>query len=608
MAASRRALTIHLAREARTLLRAFEPAEPPRPTAPAPARAPLPPAIEAIARTLDEGSTDDVTRLLQGDRAADAGRALFQTLFGADADFLAILRDLTGDPSPDPRKHPLRVRVVTADPLFAGLPYRLTTRAGERLEDLGFTFEATHASALRPPPPHTWNHVFVLAEGMAAPEKLPSPMLWRPAPTALRDVRFPPRDTPPRVLVVATARTEAVRALREGLAAIGLPHDRPAFLRVVRAPEDLGRALSGMRPDVVHLLAELAPLALLHRTGAWSDMADPRVRRALLAALGAEGDPVAAIRDAGGPSTALVHAAHARWIRDDPPLPPSRSALALRRSLDDVRAEALARIEALALDPDARVLALIQPEPPRALGTSGARPLLDELEIAGRHLGRARALALPEVEGDDPLLAWKDGLRRGLDAEGTFEEALRKIALDAGWAPFGAGAPEPAPRAHPEDRASFADRRGERGLVWLDGGTRGDAPHRRIATAELHAWLTVAAEVLAPRCPPEIRVVWSIAIEMSEAQRARLDTWLGERRGALATAGFDAALLPGARALSRDEVRACLEDASPEPCPEALLDPVTDATLALATYAHATSWGAVLRGFDEPEPEEDEIF
>jgi hypothetical protein len=87
----------------------------------------------------------------------------------------------------------------------AGLPFRLTACAAGRLADLGWTFEVAHEAALRPPPPLTWNRSFVLAEGMAPPEALPSPMLWRPAPTALRDLRFPPRPGPPRVLFASSS-------------------------------------------------------------------------------------------------------------------------------------------------------------------------------------------------------------------------------------------------------------------------------------------------------------------------------------------------------------------------------------------------------------------
>ena len=696
---SRRALTIRLAREGRTLLRTFERAEPPRPAFDEPQRLPLLPAIEAIARTLDQGTADEIAGVLSGDGAASAGEALFQVLFGADADFLALLRDLTGDPSADARKHPLRVRVVTADPLFAGLPFRLTARAGERLEGLGFTFETTHEAALRPPPPLTWNRVFVLAEGTAPPERVPLLGLFRSSPTALRDVRFPPRAAPPRILIVAPViapsdvakvaapgappppalDTEAhVRAVRDGLAAIGLPHDHPAFVRVVRTAEDLAQALVGMKPDVIHALAYLdvdalvlearsggatrlalaelgrwlaaapplvltlagcslgacsfpaafaalaphASLAVVHRTGAWSDSAAPAVLHALLAALGSDGDPVIAIRDAGKPTTMAVHGAHARWICDEPPRLPSPFALACSRALDAPRADALARVATLSRADEARVLALILPEPPRALGTSGSRPLIEELDLAGRHLGRVRAVPLPLIEGKDPLVAWRSALHTGLDVGATIEEALRRLALDAGWAPIGGAAPEPAPPAFPADRATFVDRPGERGLLWLDSGTRGAAPHHPMSTADLTAWLEVAAGVLAPRVPPEIRVVWSIAIELDPDQRERLEAWLASRqRGRKAVSpGFDVALLPPARPLDRDDVRSCLEEAWPEPCPAPQLDHAAgavlehahgelDATLALVARAHATSWAALLRGLDETEaPAEEDIF
>src|SRR5690349_12789767 len=98
-----------------------------------------------MAHTLDQGTAEEIAHLLTGEGAAPAGRALFETLFGDETRFAALLRDLSGDPAADAYKYknPLRVRVATADPLLAGLPYPLTAIAGQplqspKLQNLGF--------------------------------------------------------------------------------------------------------------------------------------------------------------------------------------------------------------------------------------------------------------------------------------------------------------------------------------------------------------------------------------------------------------------------------------------------------------------------------------
>src|SRR5689334_14228718 len=109
----RRAVTIRLARQGLSLLRAIELNEPPNTTPPPMQGASLSSELVSLSRALDSGQNADLERLLLGDGAVAMGRALFETLFGTENQYLALLRELFGGQAPDPERQTLRVRIVT---------------------------------------------------------------------------------------------------------------------------------------------------------------------------------------------------------------------------------------------------------------------------------------------------------------------------------------------------------------------------------------------------------------------------------------------------------------------------------------------------------------
>ncbi len=679
-------MTLRLECAENTLLRSVDTIEPPRLAPPPMERFPLPPQLDTIRRTLDAGTPEDIAQLMTTE-AAMLGAVLFETLFVSETEFAALLRDLTGDTQPDPRYRPLRVRIVTADSLLAGLPYHFTSYQGKRLTTFGCTFEVTHPAALGPPPLRTWNRSFVESSGTAAPERLPSPMLSRPAPTALRDVRFPARPGPARVLMVAPEVLPTAtplpdfnpryqtQKLRDKLAALGYAADDPTHMRIVHTAQDFCRSLAGMSPDVVFVAAyadetslwleardgsplscriadispwlqahpplmlaiagcplnacafasqfeKLAPWAastILYRAGSWNeDEAMDAMLDAMQRMLGSAGDPIQALHAQMLPATLTVHGAYARWVSDEPTKPVSKSSLILRNALAPARETILDEVTALCRNPDARVLALIVRAPSQSLGMQGTRPLLDELDITGRHLGRLKVITMPaeEAEQDSDLQAeFKRSLLLGLDiGSGTIEETLLRAALDSGWSPITGTRAERGPEKWPEDRATIADRSGERGLLWLDFGIRGAAPNRPFTMEELEAFVEITAEVLGLHTPANVRVICAITVECSSGEFQQIEEMVAEQKTQLPVEApiFEAMVLPMAQAFDRDGVRACFAEAYPEPCPATLLERMTDAafaygggdvqeTLGLVTQALTTSWTSVLRGLEESD-------
>ncbi|HEU4539049.1 MAG TPA: hypothetical protein VFS00_33240, partial [Polyangiaceae bacterium] len=536
------------------------------------------PALDALSRLLD-GPAEGAERLVTGDAPARAGRVLFEALFASAAAFEAVLRALLarpGGPAPDPAEQPVRVRIVTSHPVLLGLPWRLTASAGQRLADLGWTFEVTHEQALRPGPPSPLDRTYVVVEGTGQP-----PMV-RSSQPSLRNVYLPAAGggRPPRVLVIAPAayrgvpmQTDAhVRALRARLAAIGVDADDAERLNVVRTRFGLQHALR-RRPDVVYYygaieapagaaclvlagptggeayvpLAEVAawmrpapplvvylnahlddadawraavlelagdvPLVVANRTRAWSDAARATAIAWLVACLSTGDDPVVAVHAAGATeglyrAAATLHTAYDRWATEAPALPPARFEIAWRRALEAQRAAVRLHAYCLFRSPVRRVLALLAPAPPPSFGEPDARPFVEELALTCGDLGGVRTLRVPfPRDGDASPEALKRALLEALDATNTVEQALRRLTMGAG-----------RPMVDREGGPTLADAPGERTLVWLDGGTFGG--ERRPSPAELLAWLELGAEVLAPSCPAEVRVVVSLSLRVDPAKHA----------------------------------------------------------------------------------------
>ena len=70
-------------------------------------------------------------------------------------------------------------------------------------------------------------------------------------------------------------------------------------------------------------------------------------------------------------------------------------------------------------------------------------------------------------------------------------------------------------------------RPGTKGVLWLDWGVLdGSEPARALPKSnELADWLAFCSEVLAADCPPELRIVCFLSVELTEDKYARLPSW-----------------------------------------------------------------------------------
>ncbi|WP_437509767.1 hypothetical protein [Sorangium sp. So ce1099] len=659
------------------------------------------PGLEAIARRLDTPSPSRQALFLSEEGSAAIGDVLFQALFCDEAGFWRALSAAFAPAEPRlDAEAPVRVRVVTADMLLAGLPWRLTRRRGARLTSFGWTFEITHPDAPRPGPPSWWNRTYVFAPGTRPPEDVGPPEGGPAALPALPSVRMPiatrraplpPGAIAPRgearakILVVApgpdperslhdAAHVDALRAM---LASAGADPDDPDVFQLVGTARGLRGALARMRPSVVHCrcpieardgiaalllrgpqgstarvalddlaawlraaqplvvhlsgpgeegawslaardLARAAPLVVLDRAAGHDEGAAATARRWLEAIVAGGGDPVIAIHalraapDRHG-ATATLHTAYERWTAE-PARPPPALDLACRRALAGQRGEALQQIARLFDSDTHRVLALVAPTPPRLLGEPGAQPFVDEVDIAGADLGRIRHIAIPfpHLGEGAPLDELARALHEAFDAAppALLERALHEAAAAASGHARRRGpglqeAPAPPPVEDGSGGPVSIDAPGERAIVWLDWGTIDPERWPSLTTRHLAAWLDLAAEVIAPRCPPGARVVSSLALPMGRSRLPRLEAWLAARRAALEDTRTALALLPAVQPLARDTVRACLVEASP-PCTDDQLDRLADlvlrdtagdldATSELLARGQRIGWSALAR-------------
>jgi hypothetical protein len=471
----------------------------------------------------------------------------------------------------------------------------------------------------------------------------------------------------PRILVIAPqlsdepslSAADAVRSLRGQLAAIGVAHDDPTRLLVVQRPLDLREAVRALRPEFVFFHGDIdtegarvrlllvgadgkrsplflsdlvqwcpspAPLAVflsasfqsatafysaLSTLGRWaptviasrtraSSAETPQTLTAWLCAwLSSEGDPVASLHaDADSASlvrsTAALHTVFDRWTNHDVPAVPSAFELARRTAGDDARAAAMAGAARAVKSAESRVLALIAPAADPILGEPGMRPFADEIRLAGRHLGRLRTLTIPCPERrDDQPRPFLDAVLEALDASrfATLGEALRDAA---------ALSPRPEEPGDPPVRGD------DQTLLRLDFGAFGPAPRTPLTSADLSAYLDVAAEVLAPHCPASIRLITFLSLVMDPALTSSFNSWFSDKLTELASPLFEALLLPPLRRLDREAVRSAIVEAGPLQCPDPLVESMTDrldaetggelgAMLTQLAQAQAKGWPELLR-------------
>lgn len=518
--------------------------------------------MDELTRLLDRGrDTELVERFSQG-TLGDFGEVLFHTLLGGPDDWEAVLRGVfetpPGAPRPNPIFEPVRVRVCATDPLLAGLPWRLTAWEGRPLLDYGWTFEA----AVHPAPTR---HI-----------ELPTParvLVLAPAPAGLEDLQT----------------EQHLASLREALDAVSTHYGDDHHLRVVRTREGLERGLRGMRPQVLYfyghaevrgrqicllledegrtdalLMADLkrmlpdvaplvaclngcktaaggwysagnqlspeVPLVVANRTTAWTEYAGPAAVRWLADVLGSGTDPVQALHERPTNectrsfqwATATVHANYRTWVADRDPTGTQPRAVGLRLNRDQQRALVLKHVTDLAGSRARRVEAVVAHAAPGNHVRDFAGQAIDFLEDTASHSIQLRRLQIrfPE-QRDDLVRRLEEELRVQLDREPG--EPLRH-ALQYH-----------APSLHGRDATP---------LLFLDWGTFGDGEAPPLTPDQLWEWLVFCAEPLASACPPELRIVSYLAMEVDEANHARLGEAMDRYRSTLFRERFRCALIP----------------------------------------------------------------
>lgn len=537
---------------------------------------------EAVTRLLDRGNAGELaTHLTRGGLVA-VGELLFALLFGAEEQWEPVLRGVFKAPSgprPNPPRYPVRLRVLADDPLLAGLPWRITAWRGRWLLDSGWTFEAVANEEPR-------GHVEVRA--------------------------------PARVLAITPRAGEPLDTaahfddLRETLLKISEHYGDEGFLARVEIREDLVAAFRGMRPQVVYyyghgavdggqavlllgkegaaqdpwamadfrrLLAEAppdivylnackagaagwlsaghqltpeVPCVVAHRTTAWTVEAGRCARRWFDDFLGGGLDPVEALHQlpAGGSTrdfewaTPIVWTSFESWRTHREIARRPRREPGLRLDRQTQRGMALNHVYELIASEARRVEAMV------VYGAKGA--LVEQFGNQLRDYLESRQLCLSWLPPRDPktLEVTFDRLEEhlGLWLERRDFESLRML-LRRQAPPRGVSPSTP--------------------VLCLDWGVFGTAG-RPLSEEHLGDWLLFASDVLARHCPPEIRLVSYLALELPEAEHGPLEETVEELRAEIRSQQFRCSLLPALADVTLVDLLDYLEDPTNTHCPASL--------------------------------------
>ncbi len=538
---------------------------------------------EAIGRLFDRGRPHELKSHLTRGRLVQVGELLFDLLFGAEQKWEPLLRGLFNRPSgarPNPPRHPVRVRVLAEDPLLAGLPWRITAWRGRWLLDSGWTFETVASQESR-------GHV---------------------------EVR-----EPARVLVVAPGGGESLATddhladLREALAKVSLSYRDESFFARVETREALAAALRGMRPDVVyyfghgavdgnqaclilgqegsrpdmlamsdlsrllasapppvvylnacmagatgwlsagHQLISEVPCVVAHRTNAWSGQAGHAFSRWLEDFLGRGLDPVVALHrlPAGGSTRGFAWATSVVWTsfqswkthRETASFPRRQPGLRLDR--DHQRALALKHVNDLILSRVRRVEAMV------VYGEAGT--LVEGFGDQLRHHLESYRIGLrwirigDEGAGDRPFDHLEEVLGLWLERQPfeSIEALLRRRA----------------------PRLVLA---GSTPVLCLDWGTFGTGERSALTAEELQEWLVFCSDILAQRCPSEIRVISYLAMVVKRGNQPRLQQAMTGFRSQIRSQQFRCSLLPALAEITLIDLLDYLEDSTNTHCPSSL--------------------------------------
>jgi hypothetical protein len=500
--------------------------------------------LAAIHGVLARGDRAELEDRLAGGDLDRAGAALFEALFGAEAQWGPVLRSAFQQPEPKPQPDPcrdaLRVRIQTRDPILQGLPWRAAMWSGRLLIDDGWTFEVcvdrdpTERVSLKAP-----GSILVIAPDFPGMPPIGTEAHVR----ALADLveSLGPVDPASPRMVVARSLSEVERALR------GMRPDMVYFyghgdieddqLRLLlgdRRAEptlmrDFARLLRELPPRVVFLngcqtgqagwhsagaqLLPEVPVVIANATTAWVESAG-RFAVQWLGHWQREGlDPVAALHQLNHGATTdgfawitpVVHTHYVEFTTQKAPLGSSRLAYVPADWLDreEQRARVFGYISELARSPTRRVMAAVAYSAP------------------GNHLDRLPAQILMRVESEagERLHMKHIPLRfpepRSLEELGVNLEHSLKILLRQ----------DPSAGIEHVLRACAPSLRGgATPMVWLDWGVFGKAPRRQpfLSGKELRSWLGFIRDRIAPACPDEMRVVATVGLEADEGLLSEL--------------------------------------------------------------------------------------
>ncbi len=462
------------------------------------------------------------------------GEKMFETLFGEPRQdrsgvVLKALFENESEAVPRPSLYPVRVRIMTTDPLLTRLPWTQTSWEGSRLWDLGWTFELASAASdgkvpefadvlLKAPcpvlliasesDPQHESHCRALAERLqqawpAYPEPPRKATNWRAAETAFRERR-------PRIvyyygpcfisegelkLQFDTSGDEREQHDIAELAELWGNHPpQIVFLNLATeaSPPPWGEGLPGLHPEVPLVIAQAGESSRVRQTALqWFHE---------LLQGGEDADPVQALHE-HGTEAAIVWAGYGLW-RTRTSYEPPRERLArlmldrkLPRSLGLNAVNELVRAQG-------RQLACVV-----AYGSEGnlvelfAAQFLEHLRRNTRDLVLIRQLKLRLPPGPN------------FDVR-QVEELLRR---DLGFGP------RDSLGVMLEQRKSRAPRVHARPLLLLDWGVRGGAHVGPISGKGLDAWVDFCSNRLLPQCPPELCLLSLLCLERPEDRHAVIE-------------------------------------------------------------------------------------
>lgn len=583
--------------------------------------APLPAALTRFAETLDTTRPEGLGR---ADLPA-VGDALFALLFADGAPLAEALSELTGRTSADlrPTRYGLRLKIVTADPLLSGLPWRLIRGQGYWLTTgaLPWTVEVAPTSAplpsvqLRAPAkvliiaPHaaglgTATHVATLRELLLERAGIDESYVQ-----VVDDQRGLERALvgmePSIVYAFCHGTGDGGLALTDGPVGAAwlrarVSRDAPPRLLYVNA---CGTGAGGWSA-AGHQLVDCVPAVIANRTLVRPADAAARALSWFSAVLGDGLDPVTALHALPEQThledpawwTPVVHAGYDVW--DTEKARRARRWPSVARRLDRLhqRGLALARLDRLVTGNRRRVDAWIGSGPPGRRVDQLAPHLADYLEVAAAHQVQLNITHTVEFPVDRRWLAedLEDAVVAALDAEGEpLEYALNRIAQS---------------RIRP----------GCLPLLWLDFGSFGKDAHLDLRPplkpTALRDWLAWCDDSLAPRCPPGLRIICILTVQTTKAEK--LERVVLDYRTDHAQERFNCYPLPPVAGVPLNELLDFFTDSDNTSCPPSLATELAraihhaardyDELVRFIEDGQANGWSRLLRSLRPAQTVEDD--